>query len=106
MATLNLLKAQRPFFTGNSSEENAQVLADPNPTYKLMYLDIGCVGATARDMLAFGKANWSSYVPDVSWQLACVVGEGFFVCEVSESNDFFGIFFFLFSLYLLGEGMG
>ncbi|KAF9142223.1 hypothetical protein BGX30_003154 [Mortierella sp. GBA39] len=59
MATL---KTQRPYFTGNTSEENAQVLADPNPTYKFMYLDIGSVGATARDMLAFGKANWSSYV--------------------------------------------
>jgi hypothetical protein len=65
MATLNLLKAQRPYFTGNTSEENALVLADPNPTYTFMYLDIGSVGATARDMLAFGKANWSSYVPNV-----------------------------------------
>ncbi|KAF9148800.1 Glutathione S-transferase S1, partial [Linnemannia schmuckeri] len=64
MATLNTRKLQRPFFTGNSSEENAQVLADPNPIYKLMYLDIGSVGATARDILAFGKANWSNYVPD------------------------------------------
>ncbi|KAG9066577.1 Glutathione S-transferase S1 [Linnemannia hyalina] len=61
---MTTLKAQRPYFTGNTSEENAQVLADPNPTYKLMYLDIGSVGATARDIMAFGKANWSSYVPN------------------------------------------
>lgn len=100
MSTLNLLKAQRPFFTGNSSEENAQVLADPNPTYKLMYLDIGCVGATARDMLAFGKANWSSYVPDVSWQLARVAG--FFVFVGYRSLTTFSVLLLVF----LGEGMG
>ncbi|KAK3834662.1 MAG: hypothetical protein JOS17DRAFT_737375 [Linnemannia elongata] len=64
MATLNRLKAQRSYFTGNTSEENAQVLAEPNPTYKFMYLDIGSVGATARDILAFGKANWSNFVPN------------------------------------------
>lgn len=67
MATLNRLKAQRSYFTGNTSEENAQVLAEPNPTYKFMYLDIGSVGATARDILAFGKANWSNFVPNVCW---------------------------------------
>ncbi|KAG0271056.1 Glutathione S-transferase S1 [Linnemannia exigua] len=58
------IQPRRPFFTANTSEENAAVLADPSATYQLMYLDIACVGATAREILAFGKATWSNYVPD------------------------------------------
>ncbi|KAF9933086.1 Glutathione S-transferase S1 [Linnemannia zychae] len=63
MTILQHADRRQPFLTENS-KESAQVLADPAATYQLMYLDIGCVGATARDILAFGKANWSNYVPN------------------------------------------
>ncbi|KAF9107859.1 hypothetical protein BGX29_004463 [Mortierella sp. GBA35] len=60
---------RRSFFNNVSSEENAKILADPNPIYRLLYFDCASVGATARDILAFGKANWTNEYPkDDEWE--------------------------------------
>ncbi|KAF9428710.1 hypothetical protein BGZ94_001361 [Podila epigama] len=40
------------------ASEKLQVLADPNKSFTLIYLTLASVGATARDLLAYGKANW------------------------------------------------
>jgi hypothetical protein len=52
--------AKRPFITDVSIEKSIQILADPNVSYTLLYWDIFSVGATARELLAFGNAKWSN----------------------------------------------
>ena len=68
---------RRSFYNNVSSEENARILTDPNPTYRLMYFDCASVAATARDILAFGKANWLNQCPTVHFyaRLLCRVYE-------------------------------
>ncbi|KAF9933089.1 Glutathione S-transferase S1 [Linnemannia zychae] len=64
MATI----ARRSFYNNISSDENARILADSNPTYRFLYWDVASVGATARDMLAYGKATWTNESPkDDEW---------------------------------------
>ncbi|KAK3834666.1 MAG: hypothetical protein JOS17DRAFT_737390 [Linnemannia elongata] len=59
--------ARRPFITDVSIEKSIQILADPNVSYKLMYWDIFGVGATPRELLAFGNVKWSNeQIPTVS----------------------------------------
>ncbi|KAI8357577.1 hypothetical protein B0O80DRAFT_424590 [Mortierella sp. GBAus27b] len=55
--------ARRSFLEGPDSKKNANVLADPNVSYRLLYWDVASVGATARDILAYGKAKWSNQLP-------------------------------------------
>ncbi|KAF8942294.1 Glutathione S-transferase S1 [Haplosporangium gracile] len=52
--------ARRPFITGVSVEKSIQILADLNVSYTLLYWDIFSVGATARELLAFGNVKWSN----------------------------------------------
>ena len=52
--------ARRPFITDVSIEKSIQILADPNVSYKLLYWDIFSVGATSRELLAFGNVKWSN----------------------------------------------
>jgi hypothetical protein len=54
---------RRSFYNNVSSEENARILTDPSVTYRLLYFDCASVGATARDILAFGKAIWTNQHP-------------------------------------------
>ncbi|KAH7052496.1 hypothetical protein BKA57DRAFT_490769 [Linnemannia elongata] len=59
---------RRSFYSNVSSEENARILTEPNPSYRLMYFDCASVAATARDILAFGKASWTNQCPtDAEW---------------------------------------
>ncbi|KAG0062727.1 Glutathione S-transferase S1 [Linnemannia elongata] len=52
--------ARRPFITDVSIEKSIQILADPNVSYKLLYWDIFSVGATSRELLAYGNVKWSN----------------------------------------------
>ncbi|KAG0215446.1 hypothetical protein BGX33_001187 [Mortierella sp. NVP41] len=52
--------ARRPFITDVSVEKSIKILADPNVSYCLMYWDIFSVGATSRELLAYGKVKWSN----------------------------------------------
>ncbi|KAG9066579.1 Glutathione S-transferase S1 [Linnemannia hyalina] len=52
--------ARRPFITDVSIEKSIQILADPNVSYKLMYWNAFSVGATSRELLAFGNVKWSN----------------------------------------------
>ncbi|KAK3844608.1 MAG: hypothetical protein J3R72DRAFT_473227 [Linnemannia gamsii] len=54
------LVARRPFITDVSVEKSIKILANPNVSYTLVYWDIFSVGATARDLLAFGNVKWSN----------------------------------------------
>ncbi|KAK3844607.1 MAG: hypothetical protein J3R72DRAFT_438393 [Linnemannia gamsii] len=59
---------RRSFYNNVSSEENARILTDPNASYRLLYFDCASVGATARDILAYGKAGWTNQHPtDEEW---------------------------------------
>ncbi|KAI1318319.1 Glutathione S-transferase S1 [Mortierella claussenii] len=55
--------ARRSFLNNQSPEENARVFADPELSYRLLYWDVASVGATARDILAYGKAKWTNQLP-------------------------------------------
>ncbi|KAF9207490.1 Glutathione S-transferase S1 [Haplosporangium sp. Z 27] len=63
-------KINRRSFIGNTnSEENARILADPNASYRLMYWKAASVGASARDMLAYGKAKWTNELVTIeTWE--------------------------------------
>ncbi|KAG0203493.1 hypothetical protein BGX28_004246 [Mortierella sp. GBA30] len=59
---------KRSFRTKTSTEENARVLAQPDVAYQLLYWDVASVGATARDILSYGRAKWSNQlVTDDEW---------------------------------------
>ncbi|KAF9361803.1 Glutathione S-transferase S1 [Mortierella sp. AD094] len=55
---------RRPFIGNISSEENANILSDPNVSYRLMYWNVASVAASARDMLAYGKVRWTNELVD------------------------------------------
>ncbi|KAF9933090.1 Glutathione S-transferase S1 [Linnemannia zychae] len=52
--------ARRPFITNVSIEKSIEILGNPNVSYTLVYWDIFSVGATARELLAYGKVKWSN----------------------------------------------
>ncbi|KAG0370152.1 Glutathione S-transferase S1 [Mortierella sp. AD032] len=54
---------------GASAEENSRTLTSPDTTFRIVYWDIACVAATARDMLAYGKAKWTdeTYLKTPDW---------------------------------------
>ncbi|KAF9307550.1 Glutathione S-transferase S1 [Linnemannia elongata] len=54
--------ARRLYLNGASAEENSKTLTGPETTFRIVYWDISCVAATARDMLAYGKAIWTDEV--------------------------------------------
>lgn len=56
----------RPFISDLSTDEQTAVLAHPDATFRLLYWDVASVGATPRDILAYGKAKWTNQLPTVS----------------------------------------
>ncbi|KAF9428711.1 hypothetical protein BGZ94_001362 [Podila epigama] len=53
---------------GDASEK-LQVLEDPNKSFTLIYWPLASVGATCRDLLAYGKANWKcEYASEEAWK--------------------------------------
>ncbi|KAG0056021.1 hypothetical protein BGZ83_006634 [Gryganskiella cystojenkinii] len=58
----------RPFISDLSTSEKAAVLSHPDVTYRLLYWDVASVGATPRDILAYGKVKWTNQLPtDDEW---------------------------------------
>ncbi|KAG0292573.1 Glutathione S-transferase S1 [Linnemannia gamsii] len=41
-----------------SAEQNSKALSNPETTFRVVYWNIACIAATARDMFAYGKATW------------------------------------------------
>ncbi|KAF9899571.1 Glutathione S-transferase S1 [Linnemannia zychae] len=60
---------RKSYQNGASAEENSTTLASPDTTFRIVYWDIACIAATARDMLAYGKAKWTdeSHWPTPGW---------------------------------------
>jgi hypothetical protein len=52
--------ARRPFITDVSVEKSIEILANPDVSYTLVYWGIFSVGATARELLAYGNVKWSN----------------------------------------------
>ncbi|KAK3834663.1 MAG: hypothetical protein JOS17DRAFT_737379 [Linnemannia elongata] len=61
--------ARRLYLNGASAEENSKTLTDPETTFRIVYWEISCIAATARDMIAYGKATWTdeSHKMAVGW---------------------------------------
>ncbi|KAF8942292.1 Glutathione S-transferase S1 [Haplosporangium gracile] len=52
-------RGRRLYLNGASAEENSKTLTGPDTTFRIVYWDISCIAATARDMLAYGNATWT-----------------------------------------------
>ncbi|GJJ74855.1 hypothetical protein EMPS_07213 [Entomortierella parvispora] len=58
----------RSFVSDLSTAEQSAVLANPDSTFRLAYFKAFSAGATARDLLAYGKATWKNQFPtDIEW---------------------------------------
>ncbi|KAF9933087.1 Glutathione S-transferase S1 [Linnemannia zychae] len=56
MSTNNL----RQLSNGASAEDNVETLTSSDSTFRVLYWDIYGIAASARDMLAYGKAKWTN----------------------------------------------
>ncbi|KAF9088153.1 hypothetical protein BGX23_007596 [Mortierella sp. AD031] len=60
--------SRRSFANGASAEENAKLIANPNASFRLLYWEFASVAMTARELLAYGKADWENEYPsDEDW---------------------------------------
>ncbi|KAF9426642.1 hypothetical protein BGZ94_006234 [Podila epigama] len=51
-------------FSDRSSAESLDVISDANATFTLYYWGIPSAGATARDLLSYGRVSWKNHVVD------------------------------------------
>ncbi|KAF9933088.1 hypothetical protein FBU30_006589 [Linnemannia zychae] len=58
---MNISKTNyQSLLNGASGDENAMILKNPDVSFRLQYWNIACIAASARDMLAYGKAKWTN----------------------------------------------
>lgn len=88
--------ARRLYLNGASAEENSETLTGPETTFRIVYWDISCVAATARDMLAYGKAIWTDEVHN---KVYLAFAFCFFLRRVKEREMYTRCFKLMFGMY-------